>query len=231
MEFPRFTQGNVGAMTFAHVNAVFERIERLEAQAGLSSSVKAESRMGRVINVMVTSINAQGQVAWKEVARSGAGTWADVAGGATSAQGSNATAIPLIGAGTVAGVVMQAVMRRDSSGAFVYHAMRQESPEWFIILGSTGTGPRWTYTARRAVYVDATTGWAFDPSSSAILTMVNSAENVVDTNTEIGLGTIVPSGVTKVRRPIKINTVVTASRDANGVMAFFAPNGYQVTCG
>jgi hypothetical protein len=231
MEFPRFTQGNVGAMTFAHVNAVFERIERLEAQAGLSSSVKAESRMGRVINVMVTSINAQGQVAWKEVARSGAGTWADVAGGATSAQGSNATAIPLIGAGTVAGVVMQAVMRRDSSGAFVYHAMRQESPEWFIILGSTGTGPRWTYTARRARFESVASGWIFDPTSSDIVTMFNAAENPVDTATEKGLGTIVPNGTTLVRRPIKTTSVVPAFRDSLGLLCFFAPNGYQVTCG
>jgi hypothetical protein len=218
-------------MTFAHVNAVFERIERLEAQAGLSSSVKAESRMGRVINVMVTSINAQGQVAWKEVARSGAGTWADVAGGATSAQGSNATAIPLIGAGTVAGVVMQAVMRRDSSGAFVYHAMRQESPEWFIILGSTGTGPRWTYTARRARFESVASGWIFDPTSSDIVTMFNAAENPVDTATEKGLGTIVPNGTTLVRRPIKTTSVVPAFRDSLGLLCFFAPNGYQVTCG
>jgi hypothetical protein len=237
MEFPRFTQGNVGAMTFAHVNAVFERIERLEAQAGVSPSRKTGDKRGRVLTVRITAFNAQGLAAWEEVSRNSLefDQWVAVEGGARSTSGDNPFAMPLKGTSFGVGSILYAFQRNTESGRTYLEPIEPQVPGLFIISAFTGNAPAWTYYGYPARWSGGNSLFVvYNPQNDPALpltTLYNGAENPVDNEQTVGVGTVKPSGVTMVRQPIKLNTVVFAAPEPNGRYVFCVPNGYQVTCG
>jgi hypothetical protein len=237
MEFPRFTQGNVGAMTFAHVNAVFERIERLEAQAGVSPSRKTGDKRGRALTVKVLAFNPQGLAAWEEVSRGSLqfDQWVTVQGGARSARGDDLFATPLKGTGFDVGSIVYAFQRNTDSGMSYLEAIQPRLPQWFYIQGHSGNAPVWTYYGFPAQWFGGSPPFsAYNPTNDPSIPptlLYNGAENPVDDAQTVGVGTVKPNGVTMVRQPIKPNTVVFAVPEPNGRYVFCVPNGYQVTCG
>jgi hypothetical protein len=234
MEFPRLTSGNLGALTFAHVNEMFRRIEQLEAVKGQPTN--ASNAKGRIFVAEVTDYDPDsGRAAFHEVTRadpnsiSGA-AWLPVAGGATSVQGDNVFAHPLINSGGQIGRICYAFARNgELAGTSFYETIAPRGAALYYLAASTGNGP-WTYLGYEAQYVNG--GWVPDPNVNAedFITLYNGCENIEDTPTLIGTGTVLPAGVTATRQPIRVNIVVPAIPDANGILAFALPNGYEIEC-
>ena len=244
MDFPRFTSGNVGALSFAHVNAIFERIERLEASLGKEGKGRAggdAGARGRVITVRVTAVNTEGRVAWQEVERVDAdvvgasnNVWQPVEGGTTSKIGENNFAVPLLGGLAQVDAIVYGFLRSDSQGHQYIEAVQPRLPGFFRIETFSGGSPRWTYIAFPVQWVGGQTFFANIPLPGGALpdpvTMYNTCEDPDDDALTVGVGTVKPNGVTMVRQPIKSGTTVFAAPDVNGVYCFSVPNGYQVTC-
>jgi hypothetical protein len=66
--------------------------------------------------------------------------------------------------------------------------------------------------------------------NSPIVTLFNGAENPIDNNEELGVGTKVLDATPFTRRPIKNDTVVVATKTRIGEYVFSVPNGYEVLC-
>jgi hypothetical protein len=244
MDFPRFTSGNVGALSFAHVNAIFERIERLEASLGKAGKGRAggdAGARGRVITVRVTGVNTEGRVAWQEVERvdadvvgASSNVWQAVESGTTSKIGDNNFAVPLLGGSAQVDAIVYGFLRSDSQGHQYIEAVQPRLPGFFQIITFSGGAPRWTYVAYPAQHAGGTIGWIPTPMPGGVspdpVTMYNTCEDPDDDALTVGVGTVKPNGVTMVRQPIKSGTTVFAAPDVNGVYCFSVPNGYQVTC-
>lgn len=236
MEFPRLTSGNLGALTFAHVNEIFRRIEQLEETMQGKQSNFPNAR-GRIFVAEVTGYDgATGRASFHEVTRADPNTnagaaWLPVAGGATSVQGDNVFAHPLINSGGQIGRICYAFARNgELAGTPFYETIAPRGAALYYIAARTGNAPSWTYYGYEAQYVNG--GWVPDPNVNAedLVTLYNGCENIEDTPTVIGLGTILPSGVTATRQPIRENIVALAIPDGNGILAFALPNGYQLEC-
>lgn len=230
MDFPRFTSGNVGALSFAHVNAIFERIERLEAESPGSSRSRASNQRGRMILARITGRNSVSAHSWVEAQRNASGNgFSDVESGARSTVGDDPFAMPIIGGRFENGEIVACFSRARASGEMYFEAVADDGAGLYIIIGNTGTGPIWLYNARAARW-DSTSLRFVAVDGSPVVQMRNGAENPIDTATQIGVGTEIASGVTLTRMPIKNDTTVFAARSEDGTMTFSTPNGYRVQC-
>ena len=230
MEFPRLTSGNLGALTFAHVNEIFRRIEELEntTQGGATNG---KSTIGLTFLARITAVN-EGRAAFVQVARNSAsvGQFDEVQGGATSTQGDNQFAFPIYSSDLRANQIVSVCARRMTGGAVAYEAIVSEPPETpFIIVSHAGNPPVWTYSGREARW-DGLQRRFYAVENSPIVTLFNGAENPIDNNEELGVGTKVLDATPFTRRPIKNDTVVVATKTRIGEYVFSVPNGYEVLC-
>jgi hypothetical protein len=93
MQLPRFTSGEVGRLTFAHLNEAFSALENLEREAEMNR--RAQQSRDRVLTARVTG--SQGQLySWVEVHRDG-GVYVTKPDGQTSGDSSNPFAFPIVG--------------------------------------------------------------------------------------------------------------------------------------
>lgn len=231
MDLPRLNSGQLGALSFTHLNAAFRRIEALERMAAQFAGGVGTARQGIVLLARVTAVSGN-KAAFVEVSRTGTGTAVSVvADGITSSVGSDQYGVPIIGAGLRVDQVYPVALRRDSSGKHYYEiAATQSETKPYIVTAFTGNAPRWTYSGREARFSSALSKYEFVPDSP-IVSMRNGAENTEDTATEFGVGTEITAGVgTMDRKPIRVGVVVLATPDSTGVLTFSVPNGYKVTC-
>lgn len=231
MALPRFTSGRVGNLEFSHLNEAFDRIESREA---MQSRGRQPSTV--ILLAQLTQQNDADEFAWAEVRRSDDGSYSPSPNGITSTREGDPfafAAVSLTG-GSQVGDIVAISPRRTAQGKL-----------WYSINGGSGTVSRsfiitesiahpsrsdmWAYKARP---VDRTIqsgyGGVWTPTSALEYILVNGAENPAD-GSSIGVGTVPPSGVQYVRRPIKVGTVVVAS-NINNDWVFSIPNGYSFIC-
>jgi hypothetical protein len=240
MNFPTLTSGNLGALTFAHVNDVFRRIEGLESKVGQSNGSRSVSRHGIVFPVRIIAFDEEtNRAAFVEVTRTtpdneSGHAWIDVAGGHTSVEGQDVFAKPLICSSGQVNSIAYVFYRTSELGVKPYYetiAPRQNGIYALAaVSGDELNGPRWIYYGYPAVAVasgfEAEPGWP----ENEYVEMYNTCEYMDDTPGVIGVGTVLPSGVTAVRQPIKVQGAVVCALDANGKVFFSLPNGYRIVC-
>lgn len=237
MEFPTLTSGAIGALTFTHLNQVFDRIEKLEREAAAGAEPSSRTKRGIIFPARVTAYDSTNKVAaFEEVTRANPETsagqvWMTVEGGVTSLVGDNQFGIPLIGSGGQVGAISYVFLRGgETSGSLYYETIAPRQAGLYYIAYASGSDPRWTYYAYPAEQVGSTfapeAGWP----SAEFIQIYNTCEFIDDTPTNIGVGTVLPSGVQAFRQPIKSNLTVPCIPDRNGILAFAVPNGYRIVC-
>ena len=250
MQFPRFTDGSVGRLTFAHLNDLFARVEALE---GAASSPSASAGMrGRVVTARVTAQPQGGVYSWVEVERKG-DAWLDKPDGLSSSDPSvdppNTVAFPIIGAITEPfpvplviapqykedGSLFYSPTAPGTSGAGVYKITA------FTAYGDQSSGAlnKWQYTMKKqkleivAGLPTFSTDTAFSP-----VVGLNGAEQRADpqymtsTNDLYGVGWARPQGgKVQARNPIQIGIMVYAvPMTGTGYHFFSLGNGYTTVC-
>jgi hypothetical protein len=232
MEFPRLTSGNLGALTFAHVNEIFRRIERLdESTANVASS--ASFSIGRTI--LIRTLQRDGdKLSWNQVSREtlDQSPATEVEGGLNSTVDGDPFAIPVVSFGSLLEVNRTygafRVNANDGS-AFMVAFGGALVPGLYKILSSESIGNRkWRYTGRKQIVVGS--AFADDPDFTGNVTMLNGCEQVQDTGSTYGVGTVPPSGVVMSRAPIRADVIVYAVNTDGDDLVFSIPNGYQVNC-
>ena len=232
MEFPRLTSGNLGALTFAHVNEIFRRIEQLGEIVG-KANWDGGFTIGRSILIRTLQKNGD-RFSWKQVTRATVpqSPAIEVEGGYTSTVGDDAFAIPVVSFGTSLQINRTYAAFRvnaNDGAAFMVAFGEGLVPGLYRILSSESIGGgKWRYTARKQIIVGS--AFADDPDFTANVTMLNGCEQVQDTGSTYGVGTVPPSGVLMSRAPIRPNVVVYAVNSDGDDMVFSIPNGYQVNC-
>jgi hypothetical protein len=231
MTLPRFTSGRVGNLEFSHLNEAFDLLEGKQAKIRDSKEMGGESILARLLQM-----NASKQFCWAEVSRSNDGSYGTVVNGQSSTREANSYFYPAISlnTGAVVGDVVVIAPRRSAQGSLYY-----------AILGSGGTVTRAFQIISNAPHATRSDAWAYvaktveseiavgigqrwKVTSDIEYTLLNGAENPFD-GSSIGVGTVVPSGTTYARRPIKPGTVVLASV-VLGDWVFCVPNGYSFNC-
>ena len=245
MQFPRFTDGEVGRLTFAHMNDLFARVEALEGAAS-SPSASAGTR-GRVVTVRVTGQPSGGVYSWVEVERKG-DAWLDKPDGLTSTDASvvppNAVATPIIGAITEPFPIPLVIAPQyKEDGSLFYSPTAPGSPGAGVYKVTSflayGNLTRWQYTLRKQKLEIVNnlptfqTDTNFDP-----VVGLNGAEQRDDpaymtaTNDLYGVGWARPEGgKVQARNPIQIGIMVSAVPISGSSFYFFSlGNGYTTVC-
>lgn len=245
MQFPRFTDGEVGRLTFAHMNDLFARVEALE-----NSAREAGMQRGRIDRLIPARIVAQvegGVYSWVEVERAGV-TWADKPDGLSSTDPSqnppDDKAYPIIGS----------ISEPFPTPTFIMPQYRKEGGLYYLPTapGATGAAPyrifsfsnlvqgkSWLYGLQKQKIVTSSGAPSFaDDASSSPVVGINGAENRNDpgyniaTNTLYGIGWArPPDGFVTQRNPIQIGIIVQAVPIAGTAFySFSIGNGYTTVC-
>lgn len=249
MTLPRFTQGQVGRLSFNDINAAFERID------DVSRNSDATRTPGRIAGEMVLArINDPdpsnpGAFSFIEVTRdSTSGTSLHTPAMAnnqpisrTSNDGQSDFGFPVIasaGVTPVPGEIMLIVSQYTEDGALYYvpiaaGAQGGTAEFWSIVSATSAGSNRWRYSM-------ASAQWNAQSSDFIVSTIgqrngYNTAEWAID-STSYGVG-FIPAGTPSqiVRQPIKAGTIVRADRinrldPTNFDLAFTVPNGYRIVC-
>jgi hypothetical protein len=232
MEFPRLTSGNLGALTFAHVNEIFRRIEQLSETVGTGNS-RNSLTIGR--SILIRTLQRDGaKFSWKQVSRAtlDQSPAIEVQGGLSSTVGDDPFAVPVVSFGSTLEINRTygafRVNANDGS-AFMVAFGGAPVPGLYRILSSESIGgKKWRYTGRKQIIVGS--AFADDPDFTGNVTMQNGCEQVQDTGSTYGVGTVPPSGVVMSRAPIRAGVIVYAVNTDGDDLFFSIPNGYQVNC-
>lgn len=241
MQFPRFTDGAVGKLTFAHLNELFARLEALEAQS--PSKIAGAAIRPRVVTAKIgAGVDASGQRRqWAEVElTTSAGVVTPVyqtkSGGLTSGVVGDTLGVltyPAVGTLTtdqIVGLVAQYSVANElfylpvsaaaATGVSFPARINGFTPIQFAI-------GQWSYSCKEVAGLD----FAHVPGVN-FFNARNGAEKAVDDGNSRGVGFIPPSNpITFTREPIKVGTCVVMVKDRNNLFSFSCPNGYKVVCG
>lgn len=246
-ELPRFNKGSFGELKWHHLNTAFDMIEGTEPNLARAQATKFPP----VLLVRLGAEDQDGMFAWEE---HHAGFpfqlygFIQKAGGLNSGvygQPGYSPARALEGSPEEGDHVL-IVPRRDEAGGLWYAIIpgQTSTSRPMRIVGLLAHATRldmWTYLVKpcrliddpapgyNPIWVDLP-GYPDPPNS---IQAHNGAENPVDANGNIGVGSVV-GGAQATRRPIKVNTVVvctkTASLGSAAKWIFHCPNGYSLTC-
>jgi hypothetical protein len=246
MQLPRFTSGEVGRLTFAHLNDLFARLEALEAAA--RNPLGGAGIRGRSITAKITGQPAGGVYTWVEVHRDGE-AWVDKPDGLSSKDPSldppdDDKAFPIIGAITEPYPIPVAITpqyRKDGSLFYSPASPGEGGAAFYKIISYTTMEPNksWQYTIKKQIVelVSNAPTWKNDPNSSNVVGL-NGAENRTDppfmtqTNDLYGVGWARPQGgLVQARNPIQPGIIVHAQPiSGTGYYGFHAGNGYTTVC-
>lgn len=235
MTLPRFTSGNVGRLTFEHLNNAFETldgIDRVEGIAGADSPLR-----GRAITARVTAQSGS-NYAWFEIYRVN-GAFVQYPKGRSSTFNGNAYANPLVAFGSLTPSVGSDVVIfpiYESGGSLVYIPVAA-SAGGETFAAAVGAAPvaivplqRWRYTVTEVAWNSSASAWQ-TVQGGRVVQAYNGAENPTDApNLPIGVGQGRGPTTSVERQAIKQSTVVQVSRDIGGAYFFCCPNGYTFTC-
>jgi hypothetical protein len=237
-QFPRFTSGSVGRLTFDVVNDLFARVESLEAS--MRETRTGVSQIGSRILMLKVGQTRQNQsdpacteAAWEEVSSKPCGGIA-LPNARTSTKDNDPFFYPLYGRSIVANMVVPAFAHYDGDGKLVYRAIEASASaergiSFAKVISSNSIGPgRWKYSVQPQTwtgtsFIDEIGGQPFDAWNS-----VESMPDPVGFSTgQWGVGFIPPQGLQQLERlPIRAGIIVMISETV-----FCVPNGYLVTCG
>lgn len=234
MSLPRFTSGSVGNLNFSHLNDAFGYIDLAR-----NEQTDRPSRQNETLPLIVAKItqsDSDGNHKWKEVALSG-NAYVDLENGRSSGDSFEFPARTMDGSTIPDGANVILVSKRKTDGSI-----------YFLILGTEGGDTRmirilavnqvirplamWSYWVAPVVFDAGAIGgpaWIGSTQTGQAVAL-NGCENPFDNNAQIGVGTIVPSGVTFARQPIRAGTVCLARIVSPSVYHFSIPNGYSYTC-
>jgi len=239
-QFPRFTSGSVGRLTFDVVNDLFARVESLEAS-------RKENRTGTeqlgypIMLAKVLEVRAAQGVAdcleakWVEQASSPCGGVDMDVGGRRSGTEADPWEFPIYGNGLEVGQIVAIFANYAADGRLFYRT-----------VGGSAGGGGVAARIKSAAVITANVAWRYEvelvewngsswqlTDPQTILQAVNGCESMPDptypTTATFGVGFVPPAGLQQlVRLPIRNGIVVSISGTAS---PFFAvPNGYLVTC-
>jgi hypothetical protein len=244
MQLPRFTSGEVGRLTFAHLNDLFARLEALEAAA--RNPLGVAGTRGRVVTARVTQQSSPGVYRWVEVERNG-NAWTDKPDGLSSKDGAtppNEDAFPIIGAILEPAPIPIVISPQYKQDGSLFYSPTAPGAEGFAFYKVTNfanleLGKRWTYTLKKQKIglVNNVATWQNDDSAANVVGL-NGAENRTDppymtaTNDLYGVGWARPQGgYVQSRNPIQIGIVVAAQPiPGSSYYGFSMGNGYSTVC-
>lgn len=249
MTLPRFTQGQIGRLSFSDINAAFEKIDDI---ARNSDATRAPGRIaGEMVLARILDPDPAnpGAFSFIEVTRdSTAGTSLFTPAilfnqpiSRTSKNDQSDFAYPVIasaGSTPVPGEIMLIVSQYTEGGSLYYvpiaSGAQGGTAEYWSIVGATSAGQnRWQYDMASAQW----NALSQDFITSTVVQRkgYNTAEWAVDSSS-YGVG-FIPAGAPSqvVRQPIKSGTIVRADRinrldPQNFDLAFTVPNGYRIVC-
>lgn len=235
MTLPRFTTGKIGRLAFSDMNAAFDSIE----------SDKTGDRIGRTrerrqILAQITAINPDGRMAWVQVRRGDANAFEIVPGGLSSIANGNQYAVPAIALASSPTATDYVMLepQRDRTGSLYMLVVSGSGSDTRLfriteIIAHSTRLDMWGYKGKLSRYAwNPVIGGVYeDIPGSQEYSLSNTLEFNPDGANVIGVGTVVPPNVQRIRQAIRIGTVVTATKPAgSGVYSFSVPNGYAIQC-
>jgi hypothetical protein len=239
MPLPRFTSGQVGKLTFAHLNEAFDRIENVDPELRASAS----PILGRVILARITGQSGSGasiKGSFQEVAvdnpTATSLSYSVVEGGITSATSAGTYGAPIVFPVSAIGTVVPILAHVAVNGALYFRECSAAAASASVRVGRVKTATtitanaKWLYTLTDIAVSNMATA-QYVATGAADFTALNGCEEAVDVAAQrnIGVGTIHPVGSTATRQAIKVDTVVTCIPTAGGFV-FSIPNGYSFVC-
>lgn len=245
MQFPRFTDGAVGRLTFAHLNDLFARVEALEGAASTPSATAGIR--GRVVTARVTGQPQAGVYSWVEVERRN-NAWSDKPDGLSStdpsASPANAIAYPIVGAIIEPFPIPTIIAPQyNQDGSLFYSPTAPGAPGSgafkVTAFSNLVLGKSWQYTLRRQKLeiVNNVPTFTTDTAFDAVVGL-NGCEDRTDppymssSNDLYGVGWSRPQGgKVQSRNPIQVGIVVNAVPIPGSSFYFFSEgNGYTTVC-
>lgn len=238
MTLPRFTSGRVGNLEFSHLNEAFAAIDDMSRASGETRRMRPT--IGSMVVAQIGVAGISNQYAWYEVTIGIDGAATVIPGGLSSGApfpqpNPDPYLLPAVSIdGTAFGVgdivLLSPARRTDGTSYMAIVKPVGSTVRPYEIVDAVGISlGRWRYTGARRRWDELQSAWVADGSSDTI-TMLNGAENAVDTPGHIGLGSTLPGSVPQpVRQRIKNGTVVTPT-NTGGVLTFCIPNGYAFQC-
>lgn len=232
MTLPRFTSGQVGKLTFFHLNEAFDRIETISADPGKPFN----QILGRVILAKITAHQGSGSSrvgSFVEVSANAIPptSYTTVSGGVNS----NGFVAPIVAPVSAVNSIVPILGHVAADGKLYF---RECSAPAAVRLGristsaQIGTSSRWIYTLT-GVAIDNVNQGTYIADGTGSFQALNGCENPLDVSAsrQIGVGTIYPSTLTTtpVRKAIKNETVVLCVASGTDYV-FSIPNGYEFTC-
>lgn len=235
MALPRFTAGNVGRLTFQHLNDAFETLDGIDRIVGIEG-IDSPLR-GRAITARVTGQSGS-NYSWYETVRV-AGAFVQYTNGRSSVSDSDNFSVPLIAFGSLTPTVGSDVVIfpiYDQDGRLMYIPVAA-SAGGETFAAAVGAAPvaviplqRWRYTVTEVSWNPSASAWQ-TVQGGRVVQAYNGAENPTDApNLPIGVGQGRGPTTSVERQAIKQSTVVQVSRDVGGSYFFCCPNGYTFTC-
>jgi hypothetical protein len=249
-QFPRFTSGSVGRLTFDVVNDLFARVESLEAS--MRETRTGVSQIGSrilLLKVLATrtsqSVSGCVEASWEEVSSSPCGG-VSLPNARTSTKDTDQYFYPLYGRSLVQGTVVPAFPHYESDGRLVYRAIEATAsgfnPFFVRITGNAPMPPaadgkvyRWKYTWRESIFTGApppsiNQNW-YDKPNGRNSDDGNYAYNSLEQDGIVGLGGSGPSSAQEFPAPIANNVVVAILTGwPVGFPIFSAGPGMSVNC-
>lgn len=243
MPLPRFTSGQVGELAFHHLNEAFDRIAALEERLNQMRGPRSGSDFTDIIIARLGVPGIANRYAWTQVAPTSNLNFPTMEGGLRSTLNGDlyaSEAVAVDGARYQVGDIVflkPSIMTTGKTFMAIIRPAGSKVNTWKIVSSApvpnvVGT---WRYTVQRTLleYDPTTESYVWNDFGAPLdyATAFNAAETAVDSSTNIGLGTVLPSSIaTATRMPIKEGVRVLCT-DAGGTdLVFFAPNGYQIAC-
>lgn len=245
MQFPRFTDGQVGRLTFAHLNDLFARVEALEGAALPGAS--SRGRIDRLIPCKVTGQPEGGVYSWVEVERQGT-AWVDKPDGLSSTDPSQSPpdtkAFPILGSIAEPFPIPTFIMpqyRQDGTLVYLPTAPGAvgSAPYKIVSFTTLEVGKSWQYGLKRQkIVVNAGVPDFQNDDNFATVIGLNGAEDRTDppygsaSNDLYGVGWArPPQGTVVQRNPIQIGIIVQAVPvSGSNFYSFSIGNGYSTAC-
>lgn len=259
MTLPRFNSGNVGRLSFEHLNELFDTVERLKPLlSARGSSVDSDL----MLVARITGSNTNGAHTWSEVIPKGTTDggglflWEERTGGAKSGASTDATYDPafVIERFTWTGSNPTPTRLPNDSVVVLRKLRRKDGKQSWIVVNGVASGGCFaaritaaTLTAPAAGCGTATVQqWLYDweeVSRASPTTMewslvsggrtsggVGKARNGAERGCVSGVGGPPPANVTETNQAVAANTVVSMSLDAAGRPFFSLTNDRAIVC-
>jgi hypothetical protein len=257
MTFPRFNSGNVGRLSFEHLNELFDTVEKLKP---LLSMRGGSAEVDLMLVARITGSTANGAHTWTEVVPKAATDggapflWEERTGGAKSGAANDADYDPafVIERFTWTGSNPTPTRLPNDSVVVLRKLRRKDGKQSWIVVNGVSSGGCWAARITVATLTAPAAGcgaqtvqqWLYDweeVSRASATTMewtaggrtsatVGKARNGAERGCVSGVGGPPPANVTETNQAVAVGTVVSMSLDAAGRPFFSLTNDRAISC-